>query len=216
MKKIIILGNLCALFYVSEAQTAKSHTKKSQNIHTSTEAALQAKLDNVQAQRQHRIDSSLAYQLTYDSARKEHERLADEKFQQEQMAWKENKTKEMDSAHKEQWKALSMQREQWLTIQKQRSAINKAAKLNDYQGRQVNYINQTVYEKARLIDNDPALSADQKKQQLSKLNEERKSRIKTIVGKSKEQKVEKARRAQHNANDTEAQWINEVEGYAKS
>ncbi|MBC7537057.1 MAG: hypothetical protein H7258_15310 [Ferruginibacter sp.] len=216
MKKILMLCVFATSFFASEAQTRKSKTKKSKKSAVTRQAGIQARFDSLQAKRQHNIDSTLTYQFRYDSVRKENERMADEKFQQEQMAWKENKYRELDSSNKTQWSALSKDHEHWLNVQKERDAVNKSANLSAYQDRQVNYINQSSFEKAKKINADTLMDDKQKKDQLVKLNGERRGSIKTIVGKSKEKKLEKARKEKKTSSDFEAQWINELDGYVKS
>lgn len=177
---------------------------------------MQARLDSLETARQMRIDSMVISQFRIDSVRKLNDSLSYVKQQAESMAWKEAKNRETDSINKEHVKMLSKEQAKSLTIQRQRETINKTAKLNDYQGQQVNYINQTFFGKAQTIKEDPAIPEDQKKLQLAKLNDERKSRLQTIIGKSKEKKFEKVRKAHPNTNDSEVQWINEVEGIVKN
>ena len=216
MKKILLLWVFAMSFFALEAQTNSSKKKKSKKSAVTRKSNLQARLDSLQSKRQQHIDSTLAYQLQYDSARKDNERRADEKFQQEQLAWKKNKYRELDSSNKVQWGSLSKDHEHWLSVQRERDAVNKSAKLSVYQDRQVNYTNQSSFEKAKKINADTSLDENQKKDQLVKLNGERRGRIKTIVGKSKELKLEKARKQINTSIDLEAKWINEVEGYVKN
>lgn len=213
MKKLLLLCGLAVSFFASEAQTSKS--KKSKN-RVSREALLQARMDSLQATRQLNIDSTITAQLKKDSVRRLNDSLAYEKYQQERMAWKENRDREIDSSNKEHTKTLSQDHAKWLAVQAQRNQVNKVAKLNDYQGQQVSFINQSFSEKAKKINLDSSLTEDKKKEALVKLNDERRSRLKTVIGKSKEKKLEKARKDQKNSTDTEAQWINEADGYAKN
>ena len=216
MKKLLLLCSILTSFLASEAQTTKSHSKKSKRPVISKEAIVQARLDSLETARQLRIDSMVITQFHIDSVRKLNDSLAYVKQQQERMAWKEAKLRETDSINKEHVKMLSKEHEKSLTIQRQRETINKTAKLNDYQGQQVDYINQTFFGKAQTIKEDPAIPEDKKKLELAKLNDERKSRLQTLIGKSKEKKFEKVRKAHPNANDSEVQWINEVDGVAKN
>lgn len=217
MKKILLLCGMGMLFFAAAAQQTRAYLKKNEKSPViSREALAQARLDSLQILRQQKIDSALAYQLQYDSARQENERMADVRFREEQAAWKENKYREIDSAYKLQCAALSREHEQWRKIQQQREEVNKAARLNAYQDRQVNYINQCSFEKAKKINGDTSLQEADKKQQLAMLNYDRRSRIRTVAGRSKERKLERARKAKNNPEDTEAQWINDAEGYAKN
>ena len=216
MKKLLILCGVTLLFFVSEAQTARGHKKKSKKQVVSREVIVQARLDSLESARQLRIDSMVTAQVRMDSVRKLNDSLAFVKSEIDRKAWKENKDREIDSINKEYAKMLSKEHQQSISIQSQRSVINKAAKLNDYQGQQVNYINQVFFGKAQSIKDDPAITEDQKKLQLGRLNEERISRLRTVIGKSKEKKFEKSRKANPNTNDSEVQWINEVDGVARN
>lgn len=216
MKKIFLLCGLALSFLASEAQTAKSKGKSAKKTKLSSEAVFQAKQDTLMALRQQKIDSSLAYQLQYDSTRKENERIAYENFQQGQKAWKDSMFLQMDSSNSAQWKAMSKEHEHWLSVQKQRAEINRTAKLSEYQKVQVNYINQITFEKAKEIGSDSMLDESKKKEALTKLNTERRDRIKIVTGKTKEKRLEKARKAQSNSTDSDAMWINEVEGFVKN
>ena len=215
MKKILILSLLAFSFFASDAQTKKSKSKKAKRSSVSTAAARQARLNALQAQRQLQIDSTVAYQVRYDSMRRETERMYDEKFQQDQATWKENKYREVDSMNHEHWVALSNEHEAWLKIQNQRNKVNQAVNLTANQDRQVSYINQAIFEKANMLSTDSTLNDNDRKQKLVQLNEERRNRIKAIVGKSKERKLEKARKANMNPADKEALWLMEVDGMVK-
>lgn len=216
MKTLILVCSLFLFGSAAEAQTSKGKKKKARSSRLTTEAKVQMRLDSLRAHRQAQIDSSLAYQLAYDSARKENERLSYEKFQEEQALWKENKLRELDSANKVKWETMSKEHEEWTQIQNHRKEVTNSVKLSDYQDRQVNIINQQIFDKAKQIDVDSTLAEDQKKQQLVKLNEERRDRIRAVVGKSKERKIEKARKSHVNPQDKDAQWLNEIDGYVKN
>lgn len=216
MKKLLLLCIVLTAFLASEAQTTKGQTKKTKKPSISREAIVKARLDSLETARQLSIDSILNVQVRIDSARKFNDSIASVKSAAERMAWKENRDREIDSLNKLHVKMLSKEHEQSLTVQRQRRTINKTAKLNDYQGQQVDYINQIFFGKAQTIKEDASISEDQKKQQLVVLNEERKSRLKTVIGKSKEKKFEKTRKANPNTIDAEVQWVNEVDGVVKN
>lgn len=215
MKKTFLLLGILIAFFGAEAQTSKKQ-KKSKKTKVSSEALMQARMDSLEAQRQVRIDSTIALQLQSDSIRRFNDSMANEKYQQERLAWNEAKNREIDSLNKEHAKTLSREQEQALAIQQSRNEASKAAKLNDYQKQQVNFILQAFYTKAIRIKQDSSVAEDQKKQQLAQLNDERRSKLRSVIGKSKERKLEKARKSQNNTIDTEVQWINEAEGYAKN
>ena len=92
--------------------------------------------------------------------------------------------------------------------------INRAAKLNDYESKQVKYINQTYTEKAKFVLNgsDPQT----KKMELAALNEERRNKIRVVVGKSREKKLEGERKDyfKKNTPDESNAWINIAESVA--
>lgn len=216
MKKIFLLSVLAVSFFAAEAQSSTRKSKNAKKPKLSSEAIFQARQDTLMAQRQQKIDSALAYQLQYDSSRRENERIAYQNFQQRQKAWKDSMFLQMDSSNTAQWKTMSKEHEHWLSVQKQRAEINRTAKLSDYQKVQVNYINQTTFEKAKLITSDSILDQSKKKEALTKLNTERRDRIRTVTGKAKEKRLEKARKAQSTSTDSDAMWINEVEGFVKN
>ncbi|MFT3911969.1 MAG: hypothetical protein QM737_21270 [Ferruginibacter sp.] len=216
MKKLLLLSTILVSFFTSEAQTTTSQNKKIKKPKIDKEALMQARLDSLESARQLRIDSMVTAQFRVDSVRKFNDSIAEVKSQQERLAWNENKAKETDSINKEHVKMLSKEHAQSLSIQSQRETLGKAAKLNDYQQQQVVFINQLYFGKAQKIKQDPALAEDKKRAELTKLNDERVNRLKTVIGKSKEKKLEKARKNQKNTIDTDTQWISEVDGVAKS
>ncbi len=218
MKRIFLACVVAISVLAAEAQTTKSGSKKSKKAKVNSEAKAKADFEQMQLEKQQIAAQQQLERIRYDSTRLENERLANEKFEQERTIWKENKLREMDSMYKSMWKNQSQEKEQWLKIQRQRNAVNSSAKLDNYKSSQVNYINQTYHDKAKAIHDDAAITEDQKKEQYAKLNAERRARIKAVVGKSKERKLEKARKeySQKNADDTEAAWINEAEGIAKN
>lgn len=213
MKSLIILLLLAFTGTTVDAQTSKKKARKNTRTETRTK---KEHPDTLAMRRQRSIDSTLAYQLQYDSVRRDNERVSDEKFFAEQNAWRESKLRTLDRNNFEQWKTLSKNREQWNQIETQRRNVNSAAKLSDYQNRQVLYINQASFEKAKLIQGDSVLTPEEKNNQYMAINNERRSKIRSVIGKSKERKVEKARRENINPADTEAQWLTELDKYAKN
>jgi hypothetical protein len=67
-------------------------------------------------------------------------------------------------------------------------------------------------DKAKAIRDNVELTDEAKTTQLAALNEERRAKIRAIVGKGKEKKVEKERKeyTMKYSDDIEAKWINDV------
>jgi hypothetical protein len=67
-------------------------------------------------------------------------------------------------------------------------------------------------DKARVIRDNAELAADVKTTQLASLNEERRAKIRAILGKGKEKKLEKETKeySMKFSDDIEAKWINDV------
>lgn len=118
----------------------------------------------------------------------------------------------------ENWKVQGTQTEQWNKIMRNRDEVNRAAKLDNNQGRQVNFINQTYHSKAQLIRDNTTLTEEQRKEQLSSLNTERRARIQTVIGKSREKRLDRERKKYYtkNGSDMEVAWIDEAEGFVQN
>ena len=127
-------------------------------------------------------------------------------------AWKESKLKEADSLHNDKWKNQSIEKEKYYASERSQNAINANAKLSATQSNQVKAINLSYNDKAKVVRDNTELTEDVKTAQLVALNEERRAKIKAVVGKGKEKKIEKERKAytMNHTDDTEAKWINDV------
>lgn len=210
MKKILFSAVLIGMtFFAADAQTKKTKSKKKV---TSTEAKSQAAYAKMEKERQAKFEDRRLERMYDDSVSREQERLEEFAKDSTRLAWKEGKLKEADSLHNDKWKNQSIEKEKYYASERSQNAINRGAGLTDNQGRQVKAINLTYNEKARMIRENVELADDAKTTQLAALNEERRAKIRAIVGKSKEKKVEKERKeySAKNTDDVEAKWINDV------
>ena len=98
-------------------------------------------------------------------------------------AYKQTGLKDIDSLNKIRYATIAKSRNEVDIADKTQMDINRAAKLNDYEGKQVKYINQTYTEKAKILIS--GVDPQTKKQELVLLNEERRNKIRIIVGKSR-------------------------------
>lgn len=218
MKRIILL---CAVAFsmlaTVEAQTTKK-AKKGKKTSVSAESKSKAAAAKLEKERQEKFEDERMERMAYDSIRKENEKLADIRFDSERVATKDAKIKMIDSLNKESWKSHAAQQEQYAKSERNLDQVIMAANLGPNQGRQVKDINLAYNSKAKMITENATLTDDQKKEQLAALNTERRDRIKAIIGKAKEKKLERERKevAQKNGADVEAAWIELAEGVVKS
>ena len=218
MKRIILLVAVAfSMFATTEAQTSKK-TKKGKKSGMSAESKSKVAAAKLEKERQEKFEDERMERLAYDSMRKENERLVDARFDSVRVATKDTKLKMIDSLNKESWKSHTTQQEQFAKAERNRNQVIMAAKLGPTQGRLVMDINVAYNDKAKTITDNTALTEDQRKQQLAGLNTERRAKIKAIIGKSKERKVERERKemVQKNGADMEDAWIDIAEGYVKS
>lgn len=210
MKKILFSAVLVAMtFFAADAQQKKTKTKKKT---VSTEAKAKAEYAKLEKERQQKFEDQRLERLYDDSVSREQERLEEFVKDSTRTAWKETKLKEADSMHNEKWKNQSVEKEKYYATERSQDAINKNAKLDVNQGRQVKAINMSYNDKARVIRENMELTEDVKTAQLVSLNEERRAKIRAILGKSKEKKVERERKeySAKYSDDIEAKWINDV------
>jgi hypothetical protein len=210
MKKILFSAVLVAMtFFAADAQQRKTKSKKKP---VSTEAKAKAEYAKLEKERQQKFEEQRIERLYDDSVSREQERLEEFVKDSTRAAWKETKLRAADSMHNEKWKNQSIEKEKYYASERSQNAINMKAKLSPTQGNQVKAINMSYNDKAKLIRDNMELAEDVKTAQLVSLNEERRAKIKAIVGKSKEKKVEKARKeyAMNHTDDVEAKWITDV------
>ena len=211
MKKIILLCVLGLSILGADAQTKKSKKYKKA---PSKDAVAKAKFTKEQAQKKLMRDSLIIGMRMEDSLRVAGDSLADLQKDSMSMAYRNNGLKNIDSITKQRYNLISKNRDDADKMDKAQMDINHAAKLSDYQSKQVKYINETYSEKAKAIvqDNDPQL----KKTELAALNDERRMKIKTIVGKARERKLESERKdfIKKNGADEATAWIDIAESVA--
>ncbi len=212
MKKIFLTCAVVAMtIFATEAQSKKG--KKNKKSTVSTEARLNSDIAKIKNEKKLMMEEDRVERLRIDSTRREDERMAEEAKDLERIAWKEQKLKEVDSLNQLKWKQQSEEKDQWYATDRSQNEINKAAKLNDMQGRQIKAINMAYNDKAKVIRENAATTDEQKKMELTALNTERRTKIKAIAGAKKESKLEKQRRdyTTKNTDDKNSAWMNEVE-----
>jgi hypothetical protein len=210
MKKILFSAVLVGMtFFAADAQTKKTKSKKKP---VSTEAKAKAEYAKIEKERQTKFEEQRLERLYDDSVSREQERLEEFAKDSARLAWKETKIKEADSMHNEKWKNQSIEKEKYYATERSQNIINKNAGLSENQGRQIKAINLSYNDKARVIRDNAELAADVKTTQLASLNEERRAKIRAILGKGKEKKLEKERKeySMKFSDDIEAKWINDV------
>lgn len=211
MKKIFLLCVVAFSMIGAEAQTKKAKkSKKAPN----KETVAKAKFSKAQAQKKLMRDSLIIGLRMEDSLRLAADSISD--FQKDSMSlvYRENGLKNIDSLKNVRYGLIIKNREDADKMDKTQMDINRAAKLNEYQSKQVKYINQTYSDKAKAIvqGNDPLT----KKQELAILNNERRNKIRVVVGKSREKKLESERKdfIKKNGVDESSAWINIAESVA--
>ena len=211
MKKIILLCVVALSMLGAEAQTKKGKkSKKAPN----KETIAKAKFTKAEAQKKLMRDSLITGLRMEDSIRIAGEMASDLQKDSMNLVYRENGFKNIDSLKQVRYGLIIQNREEADKTDKTQMDINRAAKLNDYQSKQVKYINQSFSDKAKLLvqGNDPQL----KKQELAVLNEERRNKIRVIVGKSRERKLESERKdfIKKNGIDETNVWIGIAESVA--
>lgn len=130
----------------------------------------------------------------------------------DRIVWKEQKLKEVDSHNQVKWKQQVEEKDQEYATERSQRELSKAAKLSDNQGQQVKVISQLYNDKAKEIAENTTMSEDKKKAALAVLIEERRAKIKAVVGNNKEKNLEKERvkYSAKNKDDKNSAWLNEV------
>lgn len=206
MKKILFTCLLASVtFLVTNAQSKLS--KK--------ERASKAKYAQIEKDRQQKFADDRLQRLQYDSLRHAKDSIAQYQFDSSRVAWKDSVAHHMDSVNTENYKSMAQESEHWNAMEKERALIHKSAKLNEYQISQARFVNQQYREKAAAINADSVNTAEQKAAQLAQINAEREAKLKTVLGKSKARKLEKARKAyvKKNGSIEEDAWIETASSY---
>ncbi|MEJ7611024.1 MAG: hypothetical protein WKF88_07585 [Ferruginibacter sp.] len=207
MKKILLLSIVAFSFLAADAQTKKSGKKAKKPSKEAIAKAKYTKLENEKKlTRQLMLDSL----MINDSLRLQNDSLADVQKEADRIVYKETGLRAIDSSNKESYKNLIRQRASWERTEKSDADVAKAAKLSDYEAKQVKYINQQYNEKAKLLLQGGDVQS--KKTELMSLNLERRSKIKTIVGKSREKRLEKERKSyiSKNGADADSVWMDQT------
>ena len=212
MKKISLLCLIAFSFLASEAQTKKNKKSKKQ---PNKESVAKARFMKVEAQKKLIRDSVMIGMKMDDSLRIAADIQSDLQKDSLSLAYKQTGFKDIDSLNKIRYATIAKSRNDVDIADKTQMDINRAAKLNDYQGKQVKYINQTYTEKAKILIS--GVDPQTKKQELALLNEERRNKIRLIVGKSRERKLENERKDyfKKNTADESNAWINIAESVAQ-
>ena len=211
MKKISLLCLIAFSFFAAEAQTKKNKKSKKQ---PNKESVAKAKFVKVEAQKKLMRDSLMIGMKMEDSLRIAADFQSDLQKDSLSLAYKQTGLKDIDSLNKIRYATIAKSRNDVDIADKTQMDINRAAKLNDYQGKQVKYINQTYTEKAKILIS--GVDPQTKKQELVLLNEERRNKIRMIVGKTRERKLENERKDyfKKNTADESNAWINIAESVA--
>lgn len=207
------------LMFTAEAQTAKKKPTQSAKAKKTT-ATTKAKLAKEKAE-QERLEKEkleqerIAAEQAAEEARVAREREEAARIERERIE-KERIEKERQEAERRERERIENERRE--RIEKGRDELNRKVGLDDNQGQQVKAINQEFHAKAKAIRENSALNEEQRKDELADLNEERLDRIKETVGRSKSKKLEKERKAYRltQKEDTDEEWLDDIDGYKKS
>jgi hypothetical protein len=209
MKKILlVLAVLATTFGAAEAQSKK----KSKKSTVSSESRLNADIAKIKAEKRQQMEAQRMDRMSIDSAMRVEDSLLEAFKDSSRMAWKQQKLYEVDSLNQEQWTNQSKERDEWYAINRSQDAINKSAKLNDMQGRRIKAINQEYISMAKAVKDNMDLSPEDRKMQLTTINDERREKIKEIIGEKKEKNLEKARMeyTKKNPGADMYHWMDEV------
>jgi FtsZ-binding cell division protein ZapB len=212
MKKIFLLCLIAFSFVGADAQSRKN--KKSRKG-PNKEAIVNARFNKQEASKKLLRDSLIIKMRLEDSTRLAMDSIKNLQADSISIAYRENGLREIDSMNKESYAAIGKNTGQYDKMQRTQQEMIQAARLSDYKSRQVRIINTSYTEKAKAIIQDG--DANAKAQQLLALNEERRGRIKALLGKAKEKKLEKERKAfiKKNGVDADTAWMDIAESYAK-
>ena len=212
MKRIILTCIVALSLFSADAQTKKANRSVKK---PNKEAVTKANFNRKEADKKLARETQLNALLSEDSLRIKTDSLADFAIENERLIYKTDGLRVIDSVNKVGYGNLSKQRGEWEKAQRNNELIMRAAKLSDYESKQVKLINQNYNEKAGVLLLNS--NTEVKKQELFNLNEERKDKIKTVTGKSKESKLEKERRefVKKNGADADSQWLDVAENYVK-
>jgi hypothetical protein len=212
MKKIFLLCLVAFSFVAADAQSRKNKkSRKSPN----KEAVANARFNKLEASKKLMRDSVLIKLGLEDSTRLAMDSIADLQADSVSVAYKENGVRQIDSLNKESYMAIEKNTDEYGKTQKIQSDMIQGVGLSDYKNRQVKIINTSFTEKAKIVVQDG--NANEKAQELLALNEQRRARIKALLGKSKERKLEKERKefVKKNGVDPSTAWMDIAEANTK-
>ncbi len=212
MKKIILLCLVTCTFFAADAQTKKS--KKSKKV-PNKEAIAKARFNKQEIEKKLLRDSLVVAMRTEDSVRVAADSISDLQKESESVAYRENGLKAIDSMNKEKYATMAAERAESDKAEKVQADISQTIKLSETTMKQVKIINTSYTEKAKLILKGN--EEQQKVQELIALNAERRDKLKAIVGKAKERKLEKERKEYiaKNGIDKETAWMDIAQPVAK-
>lgn len=212
MKKIFLLCLVAFSFVAADAQSRKSKkSKKGSN----KEAIANTRFNKQEVSKKVLRDSLIYKMKLEDSTRLAMDSIADLQADSISIAYKENGIREIDSLNKESYAAIEKNTSDYDKTQKLQADMIEGARLSDYKNRQVKIINTSFTEKAKVIVQDG--DANAKVQELAALNEQRRGKIKALLGKSKERKLEKERKAfvKKNGVNADTAWMDIAESVSK-
>jgi hypothetical protein len=212
MKKLLLLCLVAFSFVAADAQTRKS---KKQRKGPNKEAIANARFNKQETQKKLFRDSVIIKLRIEDSTRLAMDSIGNLQTDSMSVAYKENGLRAIDSMNNESYTAIGKNTDQWDKTQKTHNDMIQAARLSNYKSRQVKIINMSYCEKAKDIIQDD--DASKKVKELVALNEERRARIKALLGKAKEKKLEKDRKAfiKKNGIDADTAWMDMADSFAK-
>lgn len=207
MKKIFLLCLVAFSIATAEAQKRKKISNK--------EAVANAKFNKHEDSKKLMRDSLIIKMRLEDSTRLAMDSITDLQADSISLAYRENGLKAIDSMNNESFVAIGNNTSERNKKQKMQDDMIEFAKLSEYKSRQVKIINSTYIEKAKAIIQDGEASA--KANELVALNEERRNRIKALLGRTKEKKLEKARKSfvKKNGVDADTAWMDIGDSFAK-
>jgi hypothetical protein len=212
MKKIILLGLVAFSSFAVNAQTKKS---KKHATRPTKEALAVTKFKKLEAQKKMERDSMLVSLKMEDSARIASDSIYDLQKASESEAYRQNGLKAIDSMTKARYAAIEAERMEWDKAAKVQKDISEGINLSEATKNQVKIINTTYTEKAKLLLQGS--EAQQKSQELIALNEERRAKLRAMLGKAKERKLEKERKEYiaKNGINSETAWMDIEQQVAK-
>ena len=213
MKKILLTCAVLAMtVFATEAQTKKS-TRKNSKKPVSSESRLNSDIAKIKSEKRKAMEEQRMDRLYNDSVRVNDEKLEETAKDSLRMVWKDQKLKEVDSTNQVTWKQTIEEKESWYATERSQNAINKAAKINDNQGRLIKEVNMSYNQKSKALRDNMEMADEDRRTQLIMLNTERREKIKSIIGAKRETKLEKSRKeyTTKNKEDINSQWMNEYE-----